>query len=111
MIRLALAAMLFALASCGGGGSSPPPPPPAVTIPDMGAFLAPSICADGSFAVLSGCAGAARRAADPMRWRMADRSGHTDGQMSDAFVSDDGRWYAQTYSYPPHGPFVAAHGD
>lgn len=111
-----LLAVLLALTGCGGSSSAPVPPPspsPAVTIPDVTAYLAMSRCtADGTPAVLeSGCAAAPQRASDPMLFRPHDWSGHTDGQVSDAFVSDDGRYYVQSFSYPPHGPFVAAHGD
>lgn len=109
----ALAALGLVLNGCsgGGGGSPPPPSAPVVTIPDMGAYLATARCADGRLAVLAGCPGAPQRASDPMLWRRADASGHTDGQLSDSFVSDAGDYYVQTYSYPPNGPFVAAHGD
>lgn len=98
------------LAGCGGGSSPPPsPPPPVVTIPDVGAFLAASRCPDGMLAVLEPCAGAPQTANDPMLYRREDVSGHTDGQIEDAFASN-GYW-VNTFAYPPHGPFVASHGD
>ena len=103
---------LLGLASCGGGSPTPTPVVvPPTTIADLGSFLAPTVCADGSFAFLSGCAGTQRRASDVLAHRLADRSGHTDGQISDAWRSDDGQYFVQTFSYPPNGPFVAAHGD
>lgn len=104
---------VLAVAGCGGEGGDgghPPPPPPTVTVPDMGAYLATSRCADGRIAVLAGCSGVPQRASDPMLWRRADAS-NRDGQIGDSFVSDDGRYYVAGFSYPPNGIFSAAHND
>ncbi len=106
--------VLLSLAACGGGGgTSPSPPPPATpTIPDVTVFMTTSRCADGMpAAVEPGCAAAPQRASDPMLFRRHDWSGHTDGQVEDAFVSDDGSYYVNSFSYPPHGPFIANNGD
>lgn len=113
------AALLISACSSGGSGSSSgnppaPPPAPAITIPDVTAYLSTSRCpGDGMPTALEpGCAGAApQRASDPMLYRRADWSGHADGQIEDAYRSDDGTYFVNTFSYPPHGPFAAPNGD
>ncbi len=114
-IRFAALLVVLWLTGCGGGGTPPAPVPTpapvaAPMIPDISSYLAQTRCPDGAAPL--GCVGAiAQRAADPMLYRRADWSGHTDGQIEDAFVSDDGSFYVNTFSYPPHAPFVAANGD
>ena len=97
------------LAGCGGGSSPSPPPTPVVTIPDVGAFLVTSRCPDGMLAVLEPCAGVPQTASDPMLYRRHDASGHTDGQIEDAFVENS--YFVNTFSFMPGAPFDPVRGD
>jgi len=114
VLAISFVALLLMLAACGGGGGGggPPPPPPTPTIADVTSFLATSRCPDGVPAAFEpGCAAAPQKASDVMTWRRHDWSGHIDGQVEDAFVSDGGSYYVNTFSYPPNGPFVPSNGD
>jgi len=105
MIRALHLMGALALAGCGGGGSSTSTPPP-VTIPDLSAYLAQARCPDGGRPTT--CANPApQKASDLMSWRRFDGQ----DQYSDGVVSDDGTFWVTTWSYPPHGVFVAANGD
>ena len=117
---IGLAVLMVTLAGCSGGGgsgsvsSSPAAPMPlgAQTIGDVTAYMATSHCADGVIAALEpGCAASVQRGSTAVLWRRHDWSGHTDGQIEDAWESDDGATWPNTFSYPPNGPFVASHGD
>src|SRR5712691_9015724 len=104
--RMRIAALLVGafLVSCGGSDGNQSPA--IVTIPDMGIYLAQRRCPNGD--VPTNCADPAlQRASDKMAWRRFDGL----DQYEDSVVSDDGSYWVTTWSYWPHGPFLAANGD
>lgn len=97
------------LVACGGGGTVKPS---VVTIPDITAYLAVSRCPDGQPAVLSNCANSMpQKASDPMLVRKLDWSGHTGNQIEDTYLSNNGQYYVNTFSYAPNRQFVPGNGD
>jgi hypothetical protein len=101
-------ALAASLAGCGGGNA--PTTSATVTVPDLAVYLAQSRCPGGS--PPTNCAApVTQKASDPMLWRLSDGSAGSQEEYGDTVLADGAAYFIHTWSYPPHGRFVAAKGD